>query len=316
MPSYSRFTTRSLTSFPSTSSETTSLHRPSIHCFASPHTTPCLSFDLAIIDLSHPPPEPPNLPSSLLFDGWFGIPFLDGESITHVRSPQPTEILELYRLPSLVPLSLLLSHDILRSFILHSPPLHLASHISSVIIHDISFPSSTISEPSHLPIGYCFSLRPLPQSSDLTAAYLLDSETKIILESLQSKTELSGDSLANLCTTYRQTLANDLVNLFDGKLVYYEQTSTSTKYICRIIVPSNLRRYIFSVLHAFPSAGHMGEYKTLYRVKLRYFSPRHRRDIKDWIKSCPYCTITYKWHRRGSELLFYWPVSAPFTIYM
>ena len=63
------FTTRTLTSFPSTSSETTSLHRPSIHCFASPHTTPCLSSDLMIIDSSHPPPEPRNLPFSLLFDG-------------------------------------------------------------------------------------------------------------------------------------------------------------------------------------------------------------------------------------------------------
>ena len=67
-PSYSRFTTRSLTSFPSTSSDTTSLHRLFIHCFASPHTTPCLSSDLAIIDPSHSPPEPPYLPSSPLFD--------------------------------------------------------------------------------------------------------------------------------------------------------------------------------------------------------------------------------------------------------
>ena len=202
-PVYSRFTTRSLTSYPSTSWDTTCLHRPFIHFFASSHTTPCLSSDLAIIDPSRPPPEPLNLPSSLLFDRWFGIPFLDIDSITHVRIPQPFEILELYRLSSSLPLSLLLSQDILRSITLRSPPLHLASHISSVIIHDISFPSSNTSEPSHLPISYCFSLGPLPQPSDWTATYMLDSETKIILESLQNKINLSGVSLAKLCPTHR-----------------------------------------------------------------------------------------------------------------
>ena len=207
-------------------------------------------------------------------------------------------------MPSLVPLSLLLSQDILRSLILHSPPLHLASQISSTIIRNISF----------LPIGYCFSLRPLPQPNDWTTAYLLDSETKIILESLQSKTKLSGDSLDNLCTTYRQALENDLVHLLDGKLVYYERTSTFTKYLCRIVVPLSLGRDIFSALHASPSVGHAGEYKKLYRVKLHYFLPHLRRDIKDWIKPCPYYIITYKWRRRGSELLFSWTISAPFTM--
>lgn len=270
-PSYSRFTVRSLTSFQSTSSDTTSLHRPFIRLFASPRNIPCLPSDLAVIDPSHPPPEPPNLPSSLLCDGWFGIPFLDADSITHIRSPQPSKILELYRLPSLLPLSLLVIHNIIRSITLNYPPLHLASYISSSIIRHVSLPSSTISEPSHLPIGYCFSLRPLPQPSDWTVSYLIDSETKILLESLQSKTKLSSDSLAKLCTTYRQAIANDLVYLFDWKLVYYERTSTSTKYRYRIIVPSSLILDLFFALHASPTAEHIGEYKTLYRVKLRYF---------------------------------------------
>ena len=54
------FTTRTLTSFPSTSSDTTPLHRPFIRSFSSTHTAPCLSSDLAIIDPSHPSLEPPN----------------------------------------------------------------------------------------------------------------------------------------------------------------------------------------------------------------------------------------------------------------
>ena len=39
-----------------------------------------------------------------------------------------------------------------------------------------------------------------------------------------------------------------------------------------------------------------------------------RQDIKDYMKVCPYCNITYHWRRRGSEMLFYWRVISPFSI--
>ena len=58
----------------------------------------------------------------------------------------------------------------------------------------------------------------------------------------------------------------------------------------------------------------MGEYKTLYRLKVRFFWPHMRKDIKTWIKSCAHCNLTCRWRRRGSELLFSWPISSPFAI--
>ena len=110
---------------------------------------------------------------------------------------------------------------------------------------------------------------------------MLDAETKIILESFQTSSKVSSDNLAHISSTYRQTLANDLIHLIDKKLVSYEQTLTSTKCLCRIVVSSSLRRDIFSALHVSTTAGYMGEYKTLYRIKLRYLWPQLRRDIKE-----------------------------------
>ena len=81
-----------------------------------------------------------------------------------------------------------------------------------------------------------------------------------------------------------------------------------------IIVPISLRRIIFSLLHASPAAGHMGEYKTLYRIRLRFFWPRMRSDIHQWIKDFPHCRLNFHWRRRGRELMFSWPVSSPFVI--
>ena len=40
-----------------------------------------------------------------------------------------------------------------------------------------------------------------------------------------------------------------------------------------------------------------------------------RADIKEWIQQCPNCILTSRWHRRGQELMFSWPISSPFTIF-
>ena len=70
----------------------------------------------------------------------------------------------------------------------------------------------------------------------------------------------------------------------------------------------------FPFVNVTPIAEHMGEYKTLYRIKLRFFSPRLRSDVSDWIKQYAHCMLTYRWRRRGQELIFSWPVSSPFAI--
>ena len=57
-------------------------------------------------------------------------------------------------------------------------------------------------------------------------------------------------------------------------------------------------------MHATPVAGHMAEYKTLYRIRLRFFWPRMRTDIKERIHKCPHYTLTYRWRRHGQELFF------------
>ena len=102
--------------------------------------------------------------------------------------------------------------------------------------------------------------------------------------------------------------------MVEGRLVFFEKVVTTTNQICRIVVPISLHRIIFSLLHASPAAGHMEEYKILYRIRLRFFWPRMRSDIHQWIKECPYCRLTFHLRRRGHELLFSWPMSSPFEI--
>ena len=87
---------------------------------------------------------------------------------------------------------------------------------------------------------------------------MLDAETKITLDALQTGSKVSSDNIAQISSTYRQTLANNLIHLIDEKLVYYEHTLTSTKCLYRIVVPSSLRRDILQPSMPYQQQGMWG----------------------------------------------------------
>ena len=145
-------------------------------------------------------------------------------------------------------------------------------------------------------------------------AYDQDPVTKELLDILCSTTPVDKKFISSIHSSYRQALATYRLKLLKNHLVLLEPVENSQKHLHRIVVPLPLRQDVYSLFHVFPSVGHMGEYKTLYRIKLQLFCPRMRQDIKDWTKACPQYNITLRWRRCGSELLFSWPVSSPFSI--
>ena len=57
-------------------------------------------------------------------------------------------------------------------------------------------------------------------------------------------------------------------------------------------------------MHTTSVAGHMDEFKTLYRILLRFFWSRMRTGVNKWIQKCPHCPLIYRWRRRGQEWMF------------
>ena len=120
--------------------------------------------------------------------------------------------------------------------------------------------------------------------------------------------------LYHFLAQYRSDVSNNSLGIVEGRLVIYEPVSTTVNQICRIVVPISLRHLIFSLLHASPVAGHMGEYKTIYCIRLRSFWPKMRSNIHRWIKQCPHCQLTFRWRSRFQELIFSWPLISPLVI--
>ena len=76
-----------------------------------------------------------------MFDGWFGVPFLDGDNITHVRRPHSSELLQLYSFPPSVVRSLSpLLGSLQRSICLHVFPYHTAAVLAHSIAVILSLP--------------------------------------------------------------------------------------------------------------------------------------------------------------------------------
>ena len=98
----------------------------------------------------------------------------------------------------------------------------------------------------------------------------MDNDTAQIISSILQSAPLSDPALQKLNVSYKYGIVHNLFQMLDDKLVYYEKTLTSSSCILRIVVPSSLRRDLFSAYHASPAGGHMGEYKTLYRLKVRF----------------------------------------------
>ena len=106
----------------------------------------------------------------------------------------------------------------------------------------------------------------------------------------------------------------DKPNILKIPVVHRTVLSCNTKYMCRIVVPTSLRRIIFNLMYTTPVAGHIWEYKTLYWIRLQFCWPRLRSDISDWINHSLQYMLTYRWRWRGKESMFSWPVNSLFTI--
>ena len=160
---FSTFTKRPSNSFPSVSNLNTPINITLLSLLCYSHLRVHIGSDLAIIDITHPSLKLQLHPSSFMFDGWFGIPFLDGDNITHVRSPYSSEILQLYSFPpSMVHLLSLLPVFFQCSICLRVFPSHASAALANSIIRDIVSPLCRLPNTSLLPISHCFTIRPAP----------------------------------------------------------------------------------------------------------------------------------------------------------
>ena len=162
----------------------------------------------------------------------------------------------------------------------------------------------------------CYFTKGPPELIKWNLEYDIDITTRTIIHGLQQHkgNDWCPEELQNIHQSYHNPLRKSQIQLVDGKLIFFKPIFQNIKYIGLIIAPEPLRNKLFSHYHASPIGGHVGEYKTLFRMRQRFHWPNMREDIKKWIKGCPHCIECNIWRKRNSELHFSWPITAPFYI--
>ena len=263
-----------------------------------------LTVNNSIVDPSFPVSEPSLNYDFSIFGGWFGIPNTYSIHTTHIRIPYYSEILSLYNLHPLIALysSFRLSLHI-RSLVLNILPLCLSKYVTDIFLHKIL--PSPISPPTiHQCISNCFILQPISVSAQWSTAYTSNPDTNALMDHLSYNALLNKLILSKLVVIYREVIEQNFLCILNSNLIYLEPVTVSSNHIFRIVIPFALRCVVFNLMHASPIAGHMVQYKILYSLKIQLFWPRMRTDIKDWVKQFPHCLLTYKWRRRGQEVVF------------
>ena len=165
-------------------------------------------------------------------------------------------------------------------------------------------------------ISQCCFTSTIPESLDWTSAYNDDIDTRFITYKLLDSQQVAWNDkdLFKINYTYRLPLKDNTIQIVNNKLALFKPILANDRHAMLIIVPISLRRKLFSHYHAGLRGKHMGEYKTLYKIRLRICLPKLREDIKQWVKNCAHCIVYNVWHNRRQELHFSWPVIIPFYI--
>lgn len=276
---------------------------------------------ITVYNSDYPAPTPSRNHGGTAFQQSFGVLFTDVMGASHVRPATETEVLRTYSFPSRI-IAQLSKGQLLTAAVeavSSGLPFRLASMFARQILDCGAFPlpNDGVKNSEHTVNCFVYCPKPFPTAVAWELAYNKDPETKLIWSRVRNASKphvWTKKDLSEVNAQFRDYLRLNAVAVSNGRLVVYTTLESDSHRLMLIVVPADLRRDIFAAYHAAPSAGHMGPYKTLHRIRLWFFWPKVRSDVFEWCQQCAHCIATSSSIRRHSELMFSWPISIPFFI--
>ena len=151
----------------------------------------------------------------------------------------------------------------------------------------------------------------LPNEYAWTSGYKRDPSCAMLIKMVQQPSLITKANLDQVNYIYRDPMRKHQIEYKNNRLIYNEPIAASHKALKLIIVPLSLRHHIFVSFHANPIGGHFKLYQTLHCIRLRYHWPKMFSYIRDAIDNCAACILKDNVRRSLSELLYWFPLNAP-----
>ncbi len=154
----------------------------------------------------------------------------------------------------------------------------------------------------------------LPSQSCWVKAYSDDPECSTLCHLAENPGSICKEALKNVHYCYCQPLHQSQIVIKDNMLIYREPIRRSHSYMRLQIVPKALFGIVFVAFHSNPIGGHFNAYCILHRLRLCYFWMEMYSYIKKMCQACPGCALSNPGRRTSSELVYHFPIEAPFCV--
>lgn len=153
---------------------------------------------------------------------------------------------------------------------------------------------------------------PIPTNVEWKTALQEDEDTKYVIECISTDAMMNYGILHDKAY-YKQWKECHLA-VEDGILYQWEMPTKQIRQLRRRVVPLKMRYSVFVALHATPMAGHMGMYKTYYRIMTRFWWPKMYTYVTQQVKSCAHCILANNVSHKGQRILQSIETAEPFDI--
>ena len=111
-----------------------------------------------------------------------------------------------------------------------------------------------------------------------------------ILKARESNQKPEADSLRGYPReTFQLVQLWDQLLVEDGVLYRKYEDCRGRSHHLQLVVPRLMRENVLEESHAGSMGGHLGEARTLNRVKEKYFWPGHANSVREWCRTCSNC---------------------------
>ena len=130
-------------------------------------------------------------------------------------------------------------------------------------------------------------------AEDVRQAQLLDDSISGILQAKEADNKPSAEFARSQCPSYRRLHQQwDQLVVQEGVLWRHYHTPSESHNWLQLIVPQSLQQVVLKELHEGVGGGHLGQDKTLNKLKERYYWPGHFNAVRNWCQTCPECVTT------------------------
>jgi hypothetical protein len=154
----------------------------------------------------------------------------------------------------------------------------------------------------------------LPLRERWVQAYANDSKLCTVCELALNPSLITTQALSKVNHNFCGPLRQSLVSVEDDMLIFREPISGSDSYMRLTLVPRELYNIMFIAFHTNLIGGHLNAYRMLHQLRLHYYWPGMYAYVKRMCQACPGCVLSNPTCGKSSELVYNFPIEAPFLV--